>query len=65
MKNRINYWVYIKLFLGSMLTFPLGWAFFSLDYNKTTAFWYAFMLYGSVFVMGIFLFNYLETGNII
>lgn len=60
---KTDYWSYVKLIGGSLLTFPLGWAFFGLDYDLKTAFFIALALYVIVIILGIFGFNYLETGN--
>lgn len=55
---------YLKLFLGIFITYPLVLAFFSLDNSKESAIYITSLLYFSLYLLGICMYNYLQNGNI-
>jgi len=62
MKN-IDWFSYIKLFLGLSMIFPLEWAFWSLNFGTSKGFVITIAIHMIVFALGALMFNYLETGS--
>ena len=54
---------YLYLFGGLSITSPLVFAFFALDFSQWTSFWITFGIYSTLYVIGVFMFNYLENGS--
>lgn len=63
MKTKVDYMIYIKLFLVMFLIFPLEVTYWCLDFEVGKALMIAGLTHCSIFVLFVFVLNYLESGN--
>jgi hypothetical protein len=61
--KKIDWSSYLKLFFGLLLIFPLEWAAWSLDFDKTTGLLITTLIHTSLLIFSVMMLNYLENGN--
>jgi hypothetical protein len=61
--KKIDWETYVKLFLGLFLIFPLECSFWSLEFGVVKGFIIATIIHLSLYTLGVFMMNYLESGD--
>lgn len=54
---------YIYLLGGTLLFSPLVFTVFALDFDNWTAFWITLTIYSILYILAVFLFNWLNNGS--
>lgn len=62
--NNIDYISYLMLLIGLFFPMCLVYIGLSLNFNYLKALYLCLLIYSGLYILGILMFNYLETGNI-
>lgn len=63
MKNKIDYFSYMKLIGAFLLIAPIEFIFWRFEYSILVSFLIVFILNIAINIFGVLLLNYLENGN--
>jgi hypothetical protein len=61
--KKISWFNYLELFLGMLLIFPLELAGWMLNFGKMNGLLITVLIHTLLLILGMVMFNYLETGN--
>jgi hypothetical protein len=60
----IDFASYLKLAAGMFIPMMLAWFYFRLDHSAFEATMIYLVVYSAIIILGVLMFNYLETGNL-